>query len=117
MDRVIETIPSDTMNALTNWHWPGNVREMENFIERSVILTEGTALRAPLRELEAESEGERSLENAEREHIIQMLRESGGLISGSTGAAHRLGVKRSTLQSKMNRLGITRQDYLDSALD
>ncbi len=114
MDRGIETIPSETMNALINWRWPGNVRELENFIERSVILTEGAALRAPLAELQANpssGSAENSLESAEREHIIGVLRETGGMISGPTGAAHRLGVKRTTLQSKMQRLGITRNDY------
>jgi transcriptional regulator with GAF, ATPase, and Fis domain len=113
MDRSIETIPSETMNALINWHWPGNVRELENFIERSVILTEGTALRAPLGEFQAaeSSSSEQSLEVTEREHILRVLRETGGMISGPTGAANRLGLKRTTLQSKMQRLGITRQDY------
>jgi formate hydrogenlyase transcriptional activator len=112
MDRVIETIPTETMNALIRWNWSGNVRELENFIERSVILTEGTALRAPLAELKAESPGvESSLENTEREYIIRILRESGGMMAGPKGAARRLGVKRTTLQSKMKRLGITRQDY------
>jgi formate hydrogenlyase transcriptional activator len=115
MGRVIETVNSETMNALIEWDWPGNVRELENFIERSVILTEGTALRVPLSELHAESQGssETSLKNTEREYIIRVLREAGGLISGPTGAARRLGVKRTTLQSKMERLGIKRQDYLD----
>ncbi len=113
MDRAIETIPSETMNALINWYWPGNVRELENFIERSVILTEGAALRAPLSELHADSSASvaRSLETTEREHIIRILRETGGKISGTTGAARRLGVKRTTLQSKIERLGITRQEY------
>ena len=115
MDRGIETVPIETMNTLVNWHWPGNVRELENFIERSVILTEGTALRAPLAELQAESptsgSAEYSLEDAEREHIIRVLLQTGGMISGPTGAASRLGLKRTTLQSKMQRLGITRQDY------
>ncbi len=115
MDRGIETVPSETMNTLVNWHWPGNVRELENFIERSVILTEGTALRAPLAELQAESPtadaSEHSLEGAEREHIIRVLLETRGMISGPSGAARRLGLKRTTLQSKMQRLGITRQDY------
>jgi formate hydrogenlyase transcriptional activator len=113
MNRVIETIPIETMNALINWNWAGNIRELENFIERSVILTEGTALRAPLAELNAGSPGaaESSLENTEREHIIRILRESGGMMSGPKGAARRLGVKRTTLQSKMKRLGITRKDY------
>jgi formate hydrogenlyase transcriptional activator len=117
MDRGIETVPIETQNSLVNWHWPGNVRELENFIERSVILTEGTALRAPLAELQAESSAsgsaEHSLEGAEREHIVRVLRETGGLISGPMGAAHRLGLKRTTLQSKMQRLGITRLDYSD----
>ncbi|MGC2273199.1 MAG: sigma 54-interacting transcriptional regulator [Candidatus Sulfotelmatobacter sp.] len=115
MERTIETIPSNTMDALINWHWPGNVRELENFIERSVILTDGPALRAPLAEFQAGSSNpaEHSLEGSEREHIIRVLRETGGLISGPTGAAHRLAVKRTTLQSKMQRLGITRKDYID----
>ena len=115
MDRGIETIPTETMNALVNWHWPGNVRELENFIERSVILTEGSVLRAPLAEMQVEAAdsdfSERSLEEAEREHILRVLRETGGMISGPTGAARRLGLKRTTLQSKMQRLGISRQDY------
>jgi formate hydrogenlyase transcriptional activator len=115
MDRGIEAVPSDTMNTLVDWDWPGNVRELENFIERSVILTEGMALRAPLAELQAEAptsgSAEHSLEGAEREHIIRVLLETGGMISGPNGAARRLGLKRTTLQSKMQRLGITRQDY------
>jgi formate hydrogenlyase transcriptional activator len=114
MGRSIETIPSETMDALINWHWPGNTRELENFIERSVILTEGTALQAPLAVLQTSpnsGSAENSLEGAERELIIRVLRETDGLISGPRGAAHRLGVKRTTLQSKMQRLGITRNDY------
>jgi formate hydrogenlyase transcriptional activator len=115
LDRNIETIPTETMNALINWDWPGNVRELENFIERSIILSEGEALQAPLGELQMASRGSgptaSTLENAEREHILRVLRESGGVISGPTGAAHRLGLKRSTLQSKMDRLGIRRNDY------
>ena len=87
MERVIETIPGDTMDALVNWDWPGNVRELGNFIERSVILREGTALREPLAELRVHSLGSAatSLENAEREHIIQILRKPGGIISGPKG--------------------------------
>jgi formate hydrogenlyase transcriptional activator len=116
MGRVIETIPSETMDALMQCQWPGNVRELENFIERSVILTTGTALRAPLAELREESSNtravEQSLEHAEREHITRILLETGGRISGSRGAARRLGLKRTTLQSKMQRLGITRDDYI-----
>jgi formate hydrogenlyase transcriptional activator len=117
MDRQIETISHETMNALMQWHWPGNVRELENFIERSVILTEGSALWAPIEELRSEAGHvpEESLEQTEREHIIRVLRETGGTIAGHTGAARRLGLKRTTLQSKMQRLGISRQDYFGKA--
>jgi formate hydrogenlyase transcriptional activator len=113
MERDIQTIPSETMEALIHWHWPGNVRELENFIERSVILTEGTALRAPLAEFQAETSNskEPSLEDTERDHIIRVLRETKGMISGPSGAARRLGLKRTTLQSQIRRLGITREDY------
>jgi formate hydrogenlyase transcriptional activator len=112
MKRVIETIPTETMDALIRWHWPGNVRELENFIERSVILTEGTALAAPLHELEEPAaSAPATLEHTEREHIIRILRESHGMISGAQGAAKRLGMKRTTLQSKMQKLGIVRQNY------
>jgi formate hydrogenlyase transcriptional activator len=121
MDRGIETVPTETMETLINWPWPGNVRELENFIERSVILTEGTALRAPLADLQADSHGagaaEHSLEGAERDHIIRVLRETRGTISGPAGAARRLGLKRTTLQSKMLRLGITRRDFADREID
>jgi formate hydrogenlyase transcriptional activator len=113
MERVIETVPTETMNALVNWNWSGNVRELENFIERSVILTDGRALRAPLAELigEEDTSADSSLDSTERDHIIRILRESGGMMSGPNGAAQRLGVKRTTLQSKMKRLGITHEDY------
>ncbi len=111
--REIQTIPTDTMSSLMDWHWPGNVRELENFIERSVILTEGNTLIAPVDELKAQAprSPEQSLKQAEREHIISVLRETEGRLSGRTGAAYRLGLKRTTLQSKMHRLGITREDY------
>ena len=112
--RNIQTIPSGTMNALIHGLWPGNVRELENFIERSVILTDGTALRAPLAELQAElsRSSEQSLQDIEREHIIHILRETAGILSGPLGAARRLGLKRTTLQSRMQRLGIRTRDYL-----
>jgi formate hydrogenlyase transcriptional activator len=120
MDRHIETIPKETMNALTHSSWPGNVRELENLMERSVILSEGPALRVPLSELRSDSpvvpsQPDTTLDNAEREHIIRVLRETGGQISGPDGAARRLGLKRTTLQSKMKRLKITSQDYSDSS--
>ena len=115
MNKQIETIPSETMNAIMNWSWPGNVRELENFVERSVILTEGSVLRVPLAELRPQYESgeqmDHTLKTTEREHIIRVLRESRGVVSGPTGAAARLGLKRTTLQSKMQRLGITHKDY------
>jgi len=119
MDRHIEAVPSETMKVLTAWSWPGNVRELENLMERSVILSEGNALRVPLSELRRETPvpvppPDHTLDNAEREHIIRVLRETGGLLSGPDGAAHRLGLKRTTLQSKMQRLKITRRDYMGS---
>jgi formate hydrogenlyase transcriptional activator len=116
MDKRIETIPADVMEALTRWKWPGNVRELENFIERAVILTSGSVLRAPLAELELpEADGSDSgnvtLESSEREHILRVLREAKGVIGGPNGAAERLGLKRTTLNSKMKKLGIFREDY------
>lgn len=114
MNKQIETVPTETMNALTRWEWPGNVRELENFIERSVILSEGTVLNAPLSELKPTYLGPRhdaTLESLEREHILRVLRETGGVISGLRGAAARLGMKRTTLQSRMQKMGITRADY------
>lgn len=115
MNKTIESIPGETMSALLSWDWPGNVRELENFIERSVILTTGPSLKAPLTELRPEEpepgKKDTKLETAEREHILRILRETGGIISGPRGAATRLGLKRTTLQSKMQKLGISRQDY------
>jgi formate hydrogenlyase transcriptional activator len=116
MGRRIETIPVETLQTLVKWHWPGNVRELENFIERSVILSPGPVLRAPLAELEAveESAGpaDSNLEAAEREHILRVLRECKGMIGGLNGAAERLGLKRTTLNSKLKKLGIKRRDYI-----
>jgi len=116
MDKRIETIPNGAMQALMRWKWPGNVRELENFLERSVILSEGSVLRVPLTELEPQYDvgrSDNSLRTAEREHIIRVLRECGGVLSGARGAALRLGLKRTTLQSKMRKLNISRQDYLN----
>jgi formate hydrogenlyase transcriptional activator len=115
MDKRIDTIPSQTMEALINWHWPGNIRELENVIERSVILSEGPVLHSPLAEMQAEpsqaSIADATLERAEREHIIRVLRECGGRVAGAKGAAVKLGLKRTTLQSKMGKLKIERTDY------
>jgi formate hydrogenlyase transcriptional activator len=110
MGRQIDKIPSDTMRALTSWHWPGNVRELENFIERSVILSSGTSLRAPLDEIRADAPktaGGATLEEVERDHILQVLRESEGVV---TTAATRLGLHRTTLNAMMRKLGISRKD-------
>jgi len=114
MNKQIETIPTETMNALTHWEWPGNVRELENFIERSVILSENAILNVPLSELRPRLQRDRhdaTLESLEREHILLVLRETGGVISGLHGAAAQLGMKRTTLQSRMQKMGITRADY------
>jgi DNA-binding NtrC family response regulator len=104
------------MRALTRWHWPGNIRELENFIERAVILTKGPVLRAPLAELEAPeetgSQEDSSLEATEREYILRILRETKGTIAGPHGAAARLGLKRTTLNSKLKKLKIERKDYI-----
>ncbi len=113
MGKRVETIPSESMKALQRYSWPGNVRELENFIERAVILTHGTDLFVPVAELKrpqnhAASSGTATLEQAERDHILKTLRETQWVIGGSSGAAVRLGMKRTTLQSKMQKLGISR---------
>ena len=101
---------------MLKWKWPGNIRELENFIERSVILSEGNRLRPPLDELREEISGRfRVRWHAARQrtgHIIEILRQTRGVLSGPAGAAARLGIKRTTLQYKMQRLGINRLDYL-----
>ncbi len=116
MNKRIEEIPDAVMTALVRWHWPGNIRELENFLERAVILTNGPLLRAPLselKELDIEVEDHQpTLEAAERSHILQVLRECGGVIGGADGAAERLGLKRTTLNSKLKKLGIERREYL-----
>jgi len=110
MKKSITSIPKKTMDVLMGWEWPGNVRELENFIERSVILTQGSVLVSPLSEMEpalteTKIQDDR-LESAEREHILRALRESRGQIGGLKGAAARLGLKRTTLQSKLKHMGI-----------
>jgi len=124
MNKQIDTIPADTMRALTRWHWPGNIRELENFIERAVILSKGNVLNVPVSELQESapkamavgaaaaavvSERAVTLEASEREHILKILRETRGVLSGPNGAAARLGLKRTTLQGKMKKLGIDRE--------
>jgi len=121
MGKTIETIPPETMDALMAWKWPGNIRELENYLERAVILTRGTVLHAPLAELESMQDDEEddeaastnpTLQAAERETILRALREAKGMIGGAGGAAERLGLKRTTLNSKMKKLGIERGDYM-----
>jgi formate hydrogenlyase transcriptional activator len=117
MDRKIDSIPAPTMKALQQWHWPGNIRELENFVERAVILTRGSALNAPIAELRGAAVATTAapvmtLEETEREHILKILREAKGIISGPHGAAERLGLKRSTLQGKMKKHGISKHDWL-----
>lgn len=119
MNKQIETIPRETMAALVSWEWPGNVRELENFVERSVILSEGSLLNVPLAELRPAYEtpaSDGTLENLERQHIVRTLRQAGGVIAGPRGAAVRLGLKRTTLQSKIQKMGISREEYEDTSL-
>ena len=115
--RQIDVIPDEAIAAMMHWRWPGNVRELENFIERSVILSEGNRLNPPLSELRDEMsrqppQSDGTLRDKDRELIIEVLRQTRGVLSGPAGAAARLGLKRTTLQYKMQRLGISRMDYL-----
>jgi formate hydrogenlyase transcriptional activator len=107
-------IPASTMDALIAWSWPGNIRELENFIERSVILTRGATLEAPLRELlvpVGDENNESDLESKTRAQILRALRETGGQLSGPSGAAARLGLPRTTLQSKLKKMGIDYRQF------
>ncbi len=114
MGKQIENVPPDTMSALTSYEWPGNIRELQNFIERSVILSTGDVLRPPLAELkrgpEVQSVGAITLEDAERDHIRKTLEQTRWVVAGPNGAAARLGIKRSTLYFRMQKLGIARAD-------
>jgi formate hydrogenlyase transcriptional activator len=119
MKRTIETIPSETMEALVRYRWPGNIREMQNLIERAVILSSGRVLRVPLEDVQADRTGNqdplvhRSLADAERAHILAVLRETRCVLSGPHGAATRLGLNRSTLQFRMKKLGISRRIVME----
>ena len=113
MKKNVETVPPESMQALVNYRWPGNIRELEHMIERAVILSSGTVLRLPPFEVEEEpnSDGNStSLEDVEREHILRVLRKAGGKIAGPGGAAEQLGMNRTTLNSRMQKLGISRKD-------
>jgi formate hydrogenlyase transcriptional activator len=113
MNKRIDVIPPETMDALMRYDWPGNIRELQNFIERAVILSQTRTLCAPVSELARVRENlvaaPITLEDAEREHILQALRETQWVLGGSAGAANRLGMPRTTLIYKMRRLGIARQ--------
>jgi PAS domain S-box-containing protein len=116
MKKSIISIPVKMMEALVRWDWPGNIRELENFMERSVILTPGSVLQAPLSELQPPGDAGNggkivSLRDKERERIVRVLRECHGRLGGPDGAAARLGLKRTTLQSKLDQLGIKPKEF------
>jgi formate hydrogenlyase transcriptional activator len=116
MKKSVASIPSKTMETLVRWEWPGNIRELENFVERSVILTPGSVLQSPLSELEAEIDKVNGPHNdglraVERERILRALHDCHGKLGGADGAAARLGLKRTTLQSKLDHLGIKPESY------
>jgi formate hydrogenlyase transcriptional activator len=113
MEKQIESIPSAAMKKLTLWHWPGNIRELENFIERSVILTHGSALQVPVGELAGNGAAATTAapvavpyESNERSEIVRILKETKGRVAGADGAAAKMGLKRTTLISRMKKLGI-----------
>jgi formate hydrogenlyase transcriptional activator len=112
MGRQIEHVPPETMSAFSSYEWPGNIRELQNFIERSVILSDGNVLRSPLAELKSSPEvefwGATTLEEAERDHIRKTLEATRWVVAGPSGAAARLGIPRSTLYFRMQKLGISR---------
>jgi formate hydrogenlyase transcriptional activator len=116
MGKRIVSIPEQTMDALSNHPWRGNVRELANFIERAVILSEGEELQVPIAELNAAHSRvfapASTFEQAERNAIIDALKAASGQISGRGGAAERLGLKRTTLQNKMHKLNINRAEYV-----
>lgn len=118
MGKQIDDIPPETMSALSSYQWPGNIRELQNFIERSVILSAGPVLRPPLAELKRsaalESMGAVTLEEAERDHILKTLEHTRWVVAGPNGAAARLGMKRSTLYFRMQKLGISRSGSMST---
>jgi formate hydrogenlyase transcriptional activator len=112
MAKQIERIPPEAMSELVSYQWPGNIRELQNFIERSVILSSGNVLLPPLASLKSAAEVEYpqaiTLEDAERDHIRKTLEQTRWVVAGPNGAAARLGIKRSTLYFRMQKLGISR---------
>jgi formate hydrogenlyase transcriptional activator len=121
MSKTIDTIPPDTMDALSDYQWPGNIRELENVVERAVILSPGSVLRVPPRALQTRitaghnTKRLHTLADVEREHIRSILKETRWVVSGPRGAALRLGMNRSTLHFRMKKLGIARS--VDSCSD
>jgi formate hydrogenlyase transcriptional activator len=118
MHRTIRRIPSATMDALMRYSWPGNIRELQNLIERAAILSSGEMLQVPLSEIvdaSKTSASQQTLEEAERAHILETLKKTRWTLSGPRGAANRLGLKRSTLQFRMKKLGIERPPENDEA--
>jgi formate hydrogenlyase transcriptional activator len=122
MKKNVENIPSDTMDTLVRYDWPGNIRELQNLIERAVILSTGSTLDVPVAALNGRKSGSASaapgrsapdkgmetLEEADRRHIVAALESTNWVIAGPNGAAARLGIKRSTLQFRMRKLRIVR---------
>src|SRR4030088_2647052 len=124
MKKVIETIPSTAMDALCRYHWPGNIRELQNVIERAVIISTGPVLSIDVSDLKfpkADASAEKTtspkstngtlhdvLEETERQQILKALKQSNWIVAGPNGAAAHLGMKRSTLQKRMHKLGIAR---------
>ena len=120
MNRTIETIPAETMAVLTRYPWPGNIRELQNLIERAVILSHGPMLQVPLQDLDnrtsprRDNEKDQTLEEAQRAHILAILNATRWVLAGPRGAAARLGINRSTLQFRLKKLGIVRPDICAS---
>jgi formate hydrogenlyase transcriptional activator len=136
MNKKIETISSETLKQMRQYHWPGNIRELQNVIERAVILARGPILNVPLGEIQSRpslpaSDGNGNhgnkpessaggdirnvLEETERKHILNVLSQTNWVVAGPNGAATRLGMKRSTLQLRMRKLGLTRENALPVA--
>jgi formate hydrogenlyase transcriptional activator len=126
MNKAIETIPSTTMDALCRYHWPGNIRELQNVIERAVILSTDSTLNVDVADLKGSKAGHVAgtitppksplngalhdvLEQSERQHILKALQQSNWVVAGPNGAAAHIGMKRSTLQLRMKKLGISRR--------
>ena len=116
LGKQIESIPKETMDALSRYSWPGNIRELQNLMERAALLSTGPSLRVPLAEILNDSglstvSGGNALEQAEREQIVRALRDSDWVVGGARGAATRLGLKRTALAYKMQKLGISRPSH------